>query len=275
MGNVAGSAVNMFHRHSSSSGSGSSGDDESKPPTDPELRQKLMAMAVKQMAAHVVNTDESIEVYLAKDKSFDDGDKDAVAGLWERALETFETAQPLPKKEDDAYRLYNIGVADEALGYQAQDPKAAMKLLDDAAIQYGKAIDARPDEKYFLEPQKRIETAIEHYRKLQQEQVASATPPPAPAPAPAPTPAPAPAADAHGVQPAAVGAGKPLTNQQVIAMVRAGMDDGTVAQTVKNAKAINFDLTPTGRKHLTDSGVDATVISAMKARAIQDLNVSQ
>lgn len=54
-------------------------------------------------------------------------------------------------------------------------------------------------------------------------------------------------------------------------MVRAGMDDDTVVQTVKAAKAVNFDLTPTGRKHLADSGVDAAVINAMKARAIQDL----
>jgi len=263
LGSVAGSAVSAFHRHNNNS---NNGDDADKPPTDGELRQILMTKAVKQMAAHVVNTDESIEVYLAKDKSFDDGDKAATAGLWERALETFETAQPLPRKEDDAYRLYNIGVADEALGYAASDPKATMKLLDDAAIQYGKAIDAKPDEKYFLEPQKRIETAIEHYRKLQQEQAAAA--PPAPAPGPAP--------DQRGLQTASSGAsGKPLTNQQVIAMVRAGMDDDTVAQTVKNAKAVDFDLTAAGRKHLTDGGVSAAVMSAMKARAMQDLQGSQ
>lgn len=265
-GSVAGSAVNAFHRHNNSNNSG--GADADKPPTDAELRQALMTKAVKQMAAHVVNTDESIDVYLAKDKSFDDGDKAAVAGLWERALETFETAQPLPRKEDDAYRLYNIGVADEALGYAAQDPKAAMKLLDDAAIQYGKAIDAKPDEKYFLEPQKRIETAIEHYRKLQQEQTAAAAaPPPAAAPAPAP--------DSRGLQAASTGGGKPLTNQQVIAMVRAGMDDDTVTQTVKNAKAVDFDLTAAGRKHLTDGGVSTAVVNAMKARAMQDLQGSQ
>lgn len=267
-GSVAGSAVSAFHRHSNSNSGG--GDDPDKPPTDAELRQVLMTRAVKLMAAHVVNTDESIQVYLAKDKTFDDADRAAVAGLWERALESFETAQPLPKKEDDAYRLYNIGVADEALGYAASDPKSAMKLLDDAAIQYGKAIDAKPDEKYFLEPQKRIETAIEHYRKLQQEQAAAAAAPPAPAPAPAAAPA------GRGLQAtSSAGGGKPVTNQQVIAMVRAGMDDDTISQTVKDAKSVDFDLTPAGRKHLSDGGVDAAVVNAMKARAQQDLQGAQ
>ncbi len=111
-----------------------------------------------------------MDVLLArKDGPLEEGDKDAMTGLWERALETYETAPPFPKQEDDAYRLYDIGVAYEALAYQAEDQKAAMKYLDQAAINYGKAIDAKPDEKYFVEPQKRIETAIAHYKELDLE----------------------------------------------------------------------------------------------------------
>ena len=120
-----------------------------------------------------MNTSEKVEVYLAKQKgALEEGDKLAVAGLWERALETFETAKPSPKPTEDAYRLYNTGVAYEALAYKAEDPKAAMKYLDQAAIDYGKAIDARPGEKYFLEPQRRIEDAIAHYRQLEDEKTA-------------------------------------------------------------------------------------------------------
>jgi hypothetical protein len=61
-------------------------------------------------------------------------------------------------------------VAYEALAYQADDEATAMKYLDEAAINYGKAIDAKPAEKYFLEPQKRIEIAIEHYKKLEDQE---------------------------------------------------------------------------------------------------------
>lgn len=242
---------------------GSKGTDaqDEYPPTDPELRQKLVTMAVNQMAEQIVNTDEQIEVQLAKDKGdLDQGNKDALQGLWEQALETYSTAKPMPKPEDDAYRLYDIGVADEALAYQATDPKAAMKFLDDAAVNYGKAKDGKPGEKYFLEPQKRIETAIAHYRKLETEanapkQVAENNPPPAPA---------VEHVSAHAK-------GKTLTDSDVIAMIRAGMDDGEAEQKVRDADAVDFDLSPAGKRKLTAAGVGPPVIAAMKARAVDQL----
>ncbi|MFZ0338191.1 MAG: hypothetical protein WAL45_09180, partial [Terracidiphilus sp.] len=118
------------------------------PPTPSELRSNLILDAVQQIAEHLVDTDENIDVLLAqKSGPLDEGDKAAETGLWQRALETFETATPFPKPEEDAYRLYNVGVAYEALAYAATDEKMTMKYLDQAAINYGKAIDARPSEK--------------------------------------------------------------------------------------------------------------------------------
>jgi hypothetical protein len=233
--------------------------EEMNPPTDAELRSKLLLDATQQIAEHIVNTDESIEVFLARQKgAMEDGDKAAEGGLWERALETFETAQPFSKPDEDAYRLYDIGVAYEALAYQADDDKAAMKYLDQAAINYGKAIDAKPSEKYFVAPQKRIETAIAHYKQLEEEKKPKPLPPPVVAVnVPPPTPA----------APAKPGAAKALTNTQVIAMVKAGMDDDTVIQAVRAAKAVGFDLTPAGQQQLSSSGVSAPVITAMKTRA--------
>jgi tetratricopeptide (TPR) repeat protein len=231
--------------------------EEMNAPTDAELRSKLLLDAVQQIAEHVVNTNESLDVFLAKQKGpLEEGDKLAETGLWERALETFETAPELPKPDEDAYRLYDIGVAYEALAYEADDPKMAMKYLDQAAINYGKAIDDKQTEKYFLEPQKRIETAISHYKELEEENK----------PKPAPVVAvnvPPPAA----VTPAKPAAPKGLSNTQIIAMVKSGMDDDTVIQTVRTAKLINFDLTPAGQQQLTGGGVSAPVVAAMKARA--------
>ncbi|MGA8108258.1 MAG: hypothetical protein WB974_02415 [Acidobacteriaceae bacterium] len=248
---------------------GSKGTDaqDEYPPTDPELRQKLVTMAIQQMAEQIVNTDEAVEVDLAKEKgALDEGDKEAEQNLWERALETFMTAPPNPKPEQDAYRLYDIGVADEALAYQAADTKAAMKFLDDAAINYGKAVDAKSSEKYFLEPQKRIETAIAHYRKLETEKNA----PPVKEVAEAP-PVTKQVSEPPTERKTEHAGGKALTNSQVVAMVRAGMDDATVEQTVKNAGAVDFDLTPAGRRRLTADGVSPAVITAMRTRAIQEL----
>jgi tetratricopeptide (TPR) repeat protein len=272
-------------------------DQEDQAPTAPELRSLLLDSAVHRIAENIVNTKESIEVFLAKNKGpIDEGDKAAEAGLWERALETFETAQPLAKHEDDAYRLYDIGVANEALGYAAGDPKSAMKFLQEAAIDYGKAVDAKQSEKYFLGPQRRIETAIMHYRKLEEEK--NAPPPvmvaanPPPEPKPDPTPA-APKTAAATTKPAAAtvkttpathhaaatrsgttqsgNSARALNNAQIIAMAKAGMAEDTIAAAVKTAKAVDFDLSSEARRRLEASGVSPVVVSAMKVRWAHEL----
>jgi tetratricopeptide (TPR) repeat protein len=232
--------------------------DENSPPIASEVRSRLILDAVQQIAEHIVNTNESIDVYLAKQNgAIDEGDKDADAGLWERALETFETAQAAPKPDDDAYRLYDIGVAYEALAYQAEDQKAAMKYLDQAAINYGKAIDAKPAEKYFLAPQKRIETAIAHYKQLEQEQETAKRAKEAELAANTNN-----GSDAGAANPSAKG----LTDAQVVAMVKSGIDDGTVIQAIHGADAVNFDLSPAGEHSLATSGVSARVVEAMKSQ---------
>jgi len=269
-------------------GGGTSATGDDQPPTDAELRTRLEGMAMHRIASQIVNTDEAIDVFLAKNKgAIDEGDKAAEAGLWQRALETFETAQPLSKREDDAYRLYNIGVANEALGYAASDSKSAMKFLDEAAINYGKAIDAKPSEKYFLDPQKRIETALAHYRRLEAEKNA---PPPPPPPPPQVASAPEATRASAGTKPAATtrrtstgttprsgtthsgNTPKALTNAQVIAMVKAGVAEDTIAESVKTAKAVDFDLSSASRKRLEDAGVSPAVISAMKVRWAKELS---
>jgi len=221
------------------------------PPTPSELRSQLILDAAQQIAEHLVNSDEKVEVLLAqKSGPLDEGNKAAEAALWERALETYETASPFPKPEDDAYRLYNIGVAYEAMAYGASDEKTTMKYLDQAAINYGKAIDAKPSEKYFLEPQKRIETALAHYKELDEEQARATRKAANPTPT-NPTPA----------------TPKALTNTQIVAMVKSGVDDATIIQTIRGADAVSFDLSAAGQHDLTSNGVSVKVVTAMKAQA--------
>jgi hypothetical protein len=244
---VMGTMKSAWHRVT-----GSASSEDLNPPTEPELRAKLLTQAVKQVAQHLVTTNETVEVLLAKGKKLEEGNKQAEAGLWQRALETYETAPQMTKPTDDAYRLYDIGVAYEALAYSAEDEKSAMKFLDEAAINYGKAIDDKPAEKYFLEPQKRIETAIAHYRELEEQRRPHVA-----------------AAEAVSVsKPAATAAQvKGLTNAQVVAMVKSGMEDDTIVQAVKAAKSATFDLSTGAQQELASNGVSAPVIAAMKARA--------
>lgn len=225
--------------------------EDDTPPNLAGVRSRLIIDAVQQIAEHIVNTDENVDVFLArKEGPLEEGDKDAMTGLWERALETYETAPAFPKPAEDAYRLYDIGVAYEALAYQAEDQKATMKYLDQAAINYGKAIDAKPDEKYFLEPQKRIETAIAHYKELQKEQDDAAR-----------------AKAELAANPAAPAGAKGLTNSQVITLVKSGIDETVILQAIRGAAAVNFDLTPPGLKALTAGGVSPRELAEMKTQA--------
>jgi hypothetical protein len=78
---VMGSVTGTFNRMK---GGGKSEDID--PPTPSELRSRLILDAVQQIAEHLVDTNEKIEVLLAqKAGPLDEGDKAAQTGLWERA----------------------------------------------------------------------------------------------------------------------------------------------------------------------------------------------
>jgi len=280
-------------------------DENYGPPTPIELRQLLLSRAASQIASRLVNTDETLDVPLARGK-MDEANNLAEKGLWQRDLETLEEMTPLSKPTDDAYRLYNIGVAYEALAYQSEDKSATEKFLEKAAINYGKAIDANPGEKQFAEPQTRIETAVEHYKRLQggstmtaKADVASVPPdtaPPAkssapgkasttatgtrsatattkpaaskpPAGASAATPAATPAAPAAASKAPAKPAAPALTNAQVIKMAKAGVDEDNIVATIHDATAVDFDLTPDGLVNLASNGVKGKIVIAMRERA--------
>jgi hypothetical protein len=262
----------------------------------------LLSRAASQIASRLVNTDETLDIPLARGK-MDEANNLAEKGLWERYLETLETMMPLPKPTDDAYRLYDIGVAYEALAYQSEDKAATEKFLEKAAINYGKAIDANPGEKQFAEPQTRIETAVAHYKKLQGGATLSAKADAAPASAPASaapatksstagkssTAAPrstasasskpattagtssaAPAAASKAPAPAAksaANAAPALTNAQVIKMAKAGVDEDNIIATIHDATSVQFDLSPDGLVELASNGVKGKIVAAMRERA--------
>ena len=92
----------------------------------------------------------------------------------------------------------------------------AVKYLQEASIDYGKAIDAKPDEKNFLPPQTRIDTALAHYKTLGDQAAASAQV--------------ASAAAGQGAR-----GGRALTNADVIAMVAAKLDQANIIDTIKTS----------------------------------------
>jgi hypothetical protein len=236
------------------------GSDDDTPPTPVELHDRLIQQAAQQIASHLVNTTELVDVYLAKGGGLDAADKLMDEKLWSRALEQLETMKPFASPVEDAYRLYDLGVVNEAMGYAAEDVQKARKDLQEASIDYGNAIDAKPTEKYFLQPQNRIDTALAHYKIIGDQK------------APVETSASATntrtsSASSSATKTASGVPADALTNDQVISMVSAGLDEANIIDTIKHAKAVNFDLSVQGQVDLSKNKVTGPVITAMKARA--------
>ncbi len=222
------------------------GGQEDHAPTPQELRQQMIKDAALQVVSRLVNTSEEVNVFLARGAGLDDADTLMEQKLYTRALEGLETMPPFPQPEEDAYRLYDLGVANEALGYQSEDVVKARKFLQEASIDYGKAIDARPTEKMFLEPQNRIDTALAHYKVLG-DQVARSQ---------------------AASKEAAIAAAGPdlLTNADVISMVQAKLDQANIIDTIQHSTT-KFDLSAKGQVDLAKAGVNGQIIAAMKAKA--------
>jgi hypothetical protein len=254
----------IFHSMSSAASHVKPGEhsQDDTPPTPVELHDKLIQDAAMQIASHLVNTTEQVPVNLARGGALDQPVKLMESQLWSRALEDLETMPAYPTPDEDAYRLYDIGVADEALAYSSEDINKARTYLQQAAINYGKAIDAKPTEKNFLEPQNRIDTALAHYKSLSDESKS----------APHEEVASARTSSAHQASSAesgsaTSGAGDAMTNDQVIEMVAAHIDEGNIIDNIQHAPDVHFDLSVQGQVYLSQHGVNGRVLTAMKSRA--------
>jgi hypothetical protein len=221
------------------------------PPTADQLRQELLHQIVSQIAPRLVTTNETVVVLLAEGKQLKEANQIAEKGLWGRYLEALETMTPFPNPQEDSYRLYNIGVANEALGYETEDRAAAKKFFEEAAINYGKAVEAKPDERYFLDPQTRIETAVAYYKALDQPAVVNAgqieriDKPPAPG-----------HTDSPGL----------LTNAKIIEMFKSGVDEDSIVAEIQRAPAVDFKLDADGLIELAQSGIKGKIPAAMRER---------
>jgi hypothetical protein len=229
------------------------------PPTASELVQDLVRNIVSLVTPRLVNTNETVEIPLAQGK-LEEANKLAAGSLWSRDLESLETMAPFSNPQDDAYRLYNIGVANEALGYQSEDHATAKKFLSEAAINYGKAIDAKPTEKNFISAQNRIEIAVTYYKKLEERGLKKDAGSPEPSVTPKTTAA-SPSSETRSKASAA------LTNEKVIEMFKSGVDESSIIAVIHEARVVQFDLSADGLIDLAKNGIKGKILEAMRARA--------
>ncbi len=183
--------VSVFRRVAPGAKSGSCGTNAKA--TQNEARDDLADGIVALMAQRAAPSEETINVPVPGGK-LEPLSALAVSGRWSTLLEEAEKAEHLPKPADDAYRVYLIALANEALAYQdAKDAEAleiarrsdissdkakqsmaqedkdfaeAQSYLDKAAKLYKDAIQAKSGEKEFREPDGRMEEAVTVYSTI-------------------------------------------------------------------------------------------------------------
>ena len=57
-----------------------------------------------------------------------------------------------------------------------------------------------------------------------------------------------------------------LENSHVIDLLKSGLDEENLLATIKDAKAVSFDLSPDGLKQLLSNKVPNRIIAAMRAK---------
>ena len=180
---------------------------------------------------------------------------------WQDWLSGLEAVKPNRDKKRDAYRLHNLAVAHEAMAYESTDAEDWRARLGLASNLIAGAATENASEKYITEAANRIASSISAYSRLMELYASAGTSAARPSPA-ATTP---PARAASGSRPPATPPA--MSNQDVIDLRSAGLDDDNLIAAVKDAQAVSFDLSPAGLKTLLAGQVSNRVITAMRARS--------
>jgi len=137
-------------------------------PRSPEdVKQLMVKDVVRQIATKLGNTSEALEVQVAGgEKALERAGDFFEKRLWSRGLEELEKAPALPKAEDEAYRQYNLGLAYEAISYEAKTYNEQRASLFKAQEHYDKATEMNTGEKYFVEAVARAKESVAQYKTL-------------------------------------------------------------------------------------------------------------
>lgn len=136
----------------------------------PTLREKYAAVTegiVEKLARTLVPPAETLIVPLPRRKLKPLSGL-ASRGKWIELRDAAEKFTPFPKVEDDAYRIYLIGLAAEATAYAGgRNLAEAPNFLSDALQYYSKAKDSKPSEKWFGQSAARAQEALDRYNRVQ------------------------------------------------------------------------------------------------------------
>lgn len=240
---------------------------EEGPRSITEVEDAMLDRAAQRTAGLVTPAREPVKVLLARSDDVDKLNELARGRKWTDWRAALQETRPHRDPKRDAYRLHNIGVANEALAYEALADEDAQRLLTEAAALVQKAIAARKDEKYFTEAFTRISANSLGYTRLRTMR-ASIGMRQNTAAGPAAEKAQLAAKSPEKVQLAAKSPTKTaaMTNADVIDLRKAGLDDDNLIAAIRDASTTNFDLSPAGLKALLGAKVSNRVITTMREK---------
>lgn len=173
---------------------------------------------------------------------------------WNSAIEEIKRVQPLKKPEDDAYRLYALGLAYEGLAYETADLASSKSYLEQAANFYIQASRQNVDEADMQLAALRTSSQVESYRKLESPILAYET-----------------SRQQKGlkvVEPGKLqsyfGATKIATNDIVIGWAKSGVSEKVIRKQIEGMQSVYFDLSASGMADLASAGVQASLIDTMR-----------
>lgn len=137
-----------------------------EPPTKNELIRLLIGEIVKKMAQRAVPVEDQFSVPLPKGKLEPISKLALTGGAWGKVLNETERFTPFPKVEDEAYRIYMLGLANEALAYEQANKEETRNYLFEARKHYNDAKNKKPSETRFLEPYTRVDKALIQYDRI-------------------------------------------------------------------------------------------------------------
>jgi hypothetical protein len=186
------------------------------------------------------------------------------SGRWSEALTLLSSMSAFKDPKDDAYRFYSIGVAQEALAYETQDPFEKKRLLEKAVDNYRRAAELKPSENMFWAPKDRAESALSQtsvvvaqVEILEQAKRLSST-----------------ATSPDQIAGGSTGLFRQTTsrtpsapmlidNQNVVQWVKSGRSSDYIIASIKHAPGTRFDLSQVEVLKLRRDGVNDSVLKAM------------
>ena len=229
------------------------------PPSRDEIQDLLIDGVVQRAAARVSPGRQTVRVVLARSDGVDRLNALAQNRKWNEWLAALEGLAANRDRKRESYRVHNLAVAHEALAYDAETTERSRELLARAGTLVAQAAAMHPDEKYFGQTAERISQSIAAYDRLAALHASVATLAPAARSARPPS-------KAAAAPPPAASSGAVMTNQDVIDLRSAGLDDDNLIAAIREAAAVQFDLSPAGLRALLAGKVSNKVIGAMRAR---------